>query len=69
MNVTLSVLLHGVREEKTLRKKKKKKDETNTESAASSSSNQLSVMGNAGLGVCARLKNYPAFASCGNVVI
>lgn len=34
--------------------KKKKKDETNTESAASSSSNQSSVMGNAGLGVCAQ---------------
>lgn len=32
----------------------KKKDETNTESAASSSSNQSSVMGNAGLGVCAQ---------------
>lgn len=42
---------------------KKKTDKTNTESAASSSSNQSSVMGNAGLGVCARLKNCPSFST------
>lgn len=34
---------------------------TNTGSAASSSSNQSSVTGNAGLGVCAWLKNCPSF--------
>lgn len=34
---------------------------TNTGSAASSSSNQSSVTGNAGLGVCARLKTCPSF--------
>lgn len=39
---------------KDFKKKKEKKDETNTESAASSPSNQSSVMGNAGLGVCAQ---------------
>lgn len=60
MNVTLSVLLHGVRG-RNLRKKNK--DKTNTESAASSSSNHSSVMGNAGLGVCARLEKCPTFAS------
>lgn len=67
MNVTLSVLLHGVRGGNL--RERKKKDKTNTESAAFSSSNQSSVMGNAGLGVCARLQNCPAFASCGNFVI
>lgn len=37
-----------------------KKLKQNTESAASSSSNQSSVMGNAGLSVCARLKKCPS---------
>lgn len=53
------VIKNGVREEMSLKEKKntytQKKSKTNTESAASSSSNQSSVMGNAGLGVCARL--------------
>lgn len=55
--------------EEEILEREKKKDKTNTESAAFSSSNQSSVMGNAGLGVCARLQNCPAFASCGNFVI